>query len=262
MNLLSFIVGAMIGSFLNVVIARLPDPDLSIVRPRSRCPKCAASIPAWLNIPILSFLMLRGRCRQCREPISIRYPIVELLTGVLFMACFARFGRELALLWGVTLCAALVAITFIDIDHWEVPDEISLPGILLGCALRPAALDVPWFSGLAGAALGAVFLGMVRWGHNAIRKREGIGMGDVKLIAMIGAFLGPGGLAPVILLASALGVLIGGLVFVFGRKETPEEGDWRPPEGSVPFGPFLALGALSYLLFEPAFRRLLFHLGT
>jgi leader peptidase (prepilin peptidase)/N-methyltransferase len=177
-------------------------------------------------------------------------------------------------------------VTFIDLDIWEIPDEISLPGIALGAALRPFAFDVPWWSGLAGAALGAAFLAFVRWAYQVTRGTEGMGLGDVKLIAMIGAFLGPGGLIPCILVASLAGSVIGGVVLLVARRRgeggaqrpatpeptTPEpttesspgdgdEDDWTPPPTAVPFGPFLALGALAQLLFGPALRALFLGLG-
>jgi leader peptidase (prepilin peptidase)/N-methyltransferase len=302
-----FVLGTLVGSFLNVVIARLPRGE-SVVHPRSRCPRCKDMIPAWLNVPIISWLMLRGRCRACRLPISVRYPTVELLTGVLFLAAYARFGLSLAVLCALLLAASLVAITFIDIDEWFIPDEISLPGILIGAGLRPFAFDVPWWSGLVGAALGAAFLAFVRWAFFIVRKTEGMGLGDVKLIAMIGAFLGPGALIPCILVASLAGTVIGGLVLLFAprgdagadpsgtkprmppehppekngqaspppgghdatagalaRDETDndaseqgldEDDDWTPPRNAVPFGPFLALGALTHLFFGGHLERL------
>lgn len=224
--------------------------------------------------------------------------MVELLTGVLFLASYSRFGWSWGLLSGAALSAALVVITFIDIDIWEIPDEVSIPGIAVGAALRPVAFDVPWYSGLVGAALGAAFLWFVRWAYFVVRKTEGMGLGDVKLIAMIGAFLGAGALLPTVLVGSVAGTVVGLLLhFVTPRaaggpsgrsgpgpdRETeareaeareaettdaprrdhppgePREEDgeaWVPPPGAVPFGPFLAIGALSQLLFAPAFARL------
>ena len=283
-----FVLGSMVGSFLNVVIARLPAGQ-SIVRPRSRCPKCGDSIPAWLNVPILSWFVLRGRCRACAQPISFRYPMVETLTACLFLAIGVRFGWSLATLAGLILAGSLVAITFIDLDIWEIPDEISVPGVVVGCALRPFAFDVPWYDGIAGAAIGASFLWLVRWGYFQLRKVEGMGLGDVKLIAMIGAFVGPLGLVPTILVASVAGTIIGGTVILLGGRDDPEqeaneaptaepappadapsdgdetapddeEDDWVPPPNAVPFGPFLSIGALVQLLFGPALVRLVFGL--
>ena len=209
--------------------------------------------------------------------------MVELLTGVLFLASYSRFGLGWALLLGAVLSAALVAITFIDIDIWEIPDEISIPGIAVGAALRPLAFEVPWYSGIVGAALGAAFLGFVRWAYFVVRKTEGMGLGDIKLIGMIGAFLGAGALIPTVLVASVTGTVVGAVAHLVSRSRDPaeeptaaepevpvashpethpplsqddEDDAWTPPPGAVPFGPFLAIGALSQLLFAPAFARL------
>ena len=273
-----FFLGATVGSFLNVVIARLPAGE-SVVRPRSKCPKCGDMIPWWLNIPLLSWLFLRGRCRACKTKISIRYPMVELLTAVLFTACGAQYGQTMATASGVIICGMLVAITFIDIDIWEIPDEISLPGIVIGCLLRPVAFDVPWFDGILGAAMGAGFLWLIRWGFFVVRGIEGMGMGDVKLIATIGAFVGPFGLVPTILISSISGTIIGTIVLLVNRDSeeveasnersaeqvnvAPEststasnkdqedgEEEWVPPKNAVPFGPFLSLGAICTVLFS------------
>ncbi|MBK8014337.1 MAG: prepilin peptidase [Deltaproteobacteria bacterium] len=276
--LASFVLGSLIGSFLNVVIARLPEGE-SIVHPRSRCPKCHDQIPAWLNIPILSWLILRGHCRACQTPISPRYPLVEILTGALYAGAFAQFGFSLAMLAVVLMGSALIAITFIDLDCWEIPDEISLPFIVVGAILRPFALHVPWYDGLVGALLGAAFLWLVRWLFWVLRRVEGMGLGDVKLIAMIGAFVGPSGTLQTILVASVTGTILG-VVFIAGRRwglwsteeDAPANGDvttgeesladqassaentsldededWTPHPRAIPFGPFLALGALSHV---------------
>lgn len=291
-----FLLGAIVGSFLNVVIARLPE-GLSVVRPRSRCPKCGGSIPWFLNIPVLSWILLRGRCATCAQPISIRYPIIELLTAVLFLAVARRFGQSEATVLGLILSGSLIAITFIDLDVWEIPDEISLPGILLGAALRPWAFDVPWYDGLLGVLVGGGALWGVRAGFFLLKKKEGLGFGDVKLIAMIGAFLGAKAILPVLMIASITGI-VGGLVMLAlgfkseeregdSRTELPaevtpepepapdplpeatnepteheprdeEEEDWVPPKNAVPFGPFLALGALAQLLFSAELERLFF----
>jgi leader peptidase (prepilin peptidase)/N-methyltransferase len=273
-HILAFVLGALVGSFLNVVIHRLPQ-GMSIVRPRSHCPACGDSIPAYLNVPILSFLVLRGRCRKCRTAISPRYPLVELLTAVLFTASVARYGVSLAALAAILFSSALVVITFVDIDIWEIPDEISIPGILIGVLLRPFAFDAPWFDGVLGAAVGAAILALVRWFYFVVRKTEGMGLGDVKLIAMIGAFLGLRALVPTILMASLAGTVIGGLTILLAKKRPAEpeappppepteeptedgEEDWTPPENALPFGPFLAVGALAQLFLGDLISRILF----
>jgi leader peptidase (prepilin peptidase)/N-methyltransferase len=269
--ILAFILGALVGSFLNVVIYRLPR-GMSIVRPRSSCPECGDMIPGYLNVPILSWIVLLGRCRKCKAKISIRYPLVELLTAFLYLASVSRFGVSWAALAAILLSSGLVVITFVDLDIWEIPDEISIPGIVIGCALRPFAFDAPWFDGLLGAAVGAAILGLVRWFYFVVRKQEGMGLGDLKLIAMTGAFLGLRSLVPTIMVASITGTIIGGLALIFGKKPPPEiaappdpkdtvpsdtvpsdkeeeedEEDWTPPENAVPFGPFLAIGAMTQL---------------
>jgi leader peptidase (prepilin peptidase)/N-methyltransferase len=283
LDALLFGLGAIVGSFLNVVIARLPEGE-SIVSPRSRCPGCRTMIPWYLNIPILSWIALRGRCKWCKRPISLRYPVVELLTAALFLAVGRRFGWSLATLAGLILAGSLVAIAFIDMDIWEIPDEIAIPGAVIGVLLRPLAFRVAWYDGLLGAAIGAAFLAGVRGLFFLLRKKEGMGLGDVKLIAMIGAFVGPLGLAPAILVASAVGTVIGGIVLFANRGQLAEprppaaakedtgpppaepsessaeppnddEEDWVPPRGAVPFGPFLAIGALTQFLIGPVLLR-------
>lgn len=234
LSILVLVFGLLVGSFLNVVIARVPKGE-SIVHPRSRCPHCGYMIPSWLNVPVLSWLVLRGRCWSCKTAISVRYPIVELLTGVLFLGCFRQFGLTWALLAGMILSASLLAITFIDIDVFEIPDEISIPGILLGIVLRPIAFDVPWYSGLAAAALAITALLGLRWGYASIRGIEGMGLGDVKLLAMIGAFLGPGALLPVLLVASMAGLVVGGPLVLMARRNA--EDDEAEDEAEAPEGP-------------------------
>lgn len=224
-----FVLGLLVGSFLNVVIARVPAGQ-SIVRPRSRCPHCGYMIPSWLNVPVLSWVALRGRCASCRTPISVRYPIVELLTGVLFLACFRQFGLSWALLLGLIFCGGLLAITFIDIDTFEIPDEISLPGILIGALLRPLAFEVDWWSGLAAAALATAALLGLRWGFAAIRGIEGMGLGDVKLLAMIGAFLGAGALLPTLMVASIVGLVVGAPLTLAARRQEADEDEGEGAE--------------------------------
>ncbi|MCC7380257.1 MAG: prepilin peptidase [Deltaproteobacteria bacterium] len=284
----AFLLGAIVGSFLNVVIVRIPEGE-SIVRPRSKCPKCGDAIPSWLNIPILSWIILRGRCRRCKQSISIRYPLVELLTALLFLAAAMRFRPTLALLAGWLMIGGLIAVTFIDLDIWEIPDEISLPGIVVGAALRPFAFPVAWYDGILGALIGAAALGAVRFVGTQVFKKEAMGLGDLKLIAMIGAFLGPMGLLPTILVASVVGSVVGIALLLIGKAQpgppqaqsppdapaetappaevappvepsaADDEDHWVPPKHAVPFGPFLALGGMTELLIGPALR--MFWLG-
>jgi leader peptidase (prepilin peptidase)/N-methyltransferase len=270
LTVVAAVLGALVGSFLNVVIARLPKGE-NIAWPGSHCPQCGDPIPWYLNVPVLSWLALRGRCRACKARISLRYPVVELLTATLFVACVARFQASWATVVAWVFVSSLVVITFVDIDIWEIPDEISLPGIVVGMVVRPLVFDVPWWSGLVGAVLGAGILWFVRWVYQVLRNAEGMGLGDVKLLGMIGAFVGPGGLLPVVLVSSLFGSLIGILVLVFGPSEEAEderaeeasaaptereatdeeEEEWTPPPNAVPFGPFLALGGIAQLLLGP-----------
>jgi leader peptidase (prepilin peptidase)/N-methyltransferase len=238
------IFGLLIGSFLNVVIARLP-LDQSIVSPRSRCPKCEKSIVWYDNIPLVSYLLLRGRCRGCQAPISPRYPLVEVLCGLLFLASYVRFGLSPALfVRELPFCAILLAITFIDLDHRIIPDELSLGGLALGLATCWLMAEPGWLMCLVGAGLGfGVFYGLA-WAYEKYSGRAGLGGGDIKLLAMIGAFEGPAGVFAAILISSVLGSLVGlGWGMLKGGKELQ-----NIKTLAIPYGPFLVIGALYYYL--------------
>jgi leader peptidase (prepilin peptidase) / N-methyltransferase len=228
-----FLLGLIIGSFLNVVIARLPD-GRSIVRPPSACPACGGLIRWYDNVPLLSWLWLRARCRNCQASISWRYPAVELLTAVLFMLAARRFGPDLDLAVALLLLAALVAITGIDLDHQIIPDVITLPGIAVGAVLAVALHPSAWLDTVLGVLVGGGLFFVI-----ILASRGGMGGGDMKLGAMMGAFLG----WKLVLLAILLGVFAGGAVAV-GLLVTRAKGRKDP----VPFGPFLALGAVVSLL--------------
>ena len=247
LQVFAFLFGAVVGSFLNVVIHRVP-LEQSIVHPRSRCPRCEKPIPWYLNIPLLSWIALRGKCANCKEPISARYPAVELLTGMLALAVFLRYGLSPWTIFEFAFVAALVAITFIDLDHMIIPDVISLPGIAVGLA---GQLVLP--QGHFVAALLAVLIGgggflVIAWVHSKIRGVEGLGGGDVKLLAMIGAFTSPLGILQTVLVSSLLGSVIG-IAYVAASG--------RGSQTRIPFGPFLALGAISVVLFPDAFSDFL-----
>ena len=224
---LAVLLGLVIGSFLNVVVARLP-AHRSLWAPRSACPGCGAALAWHDNIPLLSFALLRGRCRACAMPISWRYPIVEATTGVLFGAAFWRFGPTPELLVAVVLLAALVAITAIDLQHQLIPDAITLPGIVVGLLTSVGTRRVSIIDSVLGALLcGGLFMIII------LVSRGGMGGGDMKLGAMLGAFLG----WKVALASLFLAVVVsGGLAIVLlalrvrGRKDP------------IPFGPFLAMG--------------------
>lgn len=278
------LLGLLVGSFLNVVIHRLPrmmelrwaaecaelqrdgcsGPDgapeppaagerFNLMVPRSRCTKCGHQIRWYENIPVFSYLVLRGRCSQCANPIGLRYPIVELVCGALFAWCGWQWGLGWESLAWAGFCAALLALTGIDWDTTLLPDDITLP--LLWAGLLVAALGVSQV-GLAdsfwGAVGGYLSLWLVYWGFKLLTGKEGMGYGDFKLFAALGAWLGWQALIPVILLASVIGALVGIGIKLRGQLR---EG------GYVPFGPFLALGGLSALLFGPQALLALIGLG-
>jgi leader peptidase (prepilin peptidase) / N-methyltransferase len=251
MEWVGFIFGLIIGSFLNVCIYRLPS-SLSVVHPRSRCLHCGLPIRAYDNIPVLSYLILRGRCRNCGAAISLRYPLVEIISGAFAAMALVRYGPgwQAILIYG--LIAALVVITFIDLDHRIIPDVISLPGIPIGLAasfLAPMLNGMGWISpseSLVGILAGGGSLFLVAWGYQLITRREGMGGGDIKLLAMIGAFVGWKGVLFTIFIASLTGTLVG-MALIFRQR-----GDMKL---AVPFGPFLAIGAIAYLFIGPEFWR-------
>lgn len=260
------LIGAVVGSFLNVVIARLPE-GVSLVRPRSRCPRCAHAIAWYDNIPLASWLWLRAKCRHCKAPIAVRYPLVEAITASLFVAVYAELGLSYDLLLWLPLTAAFVAIVFLDIDHWWIPDVIVFPGMLLalGYAFVPGGLSPQ--AALFGV-LPALFIWGVAWVFARVTGKEGLGLGDVKLLALLGLALGPVAALTILLLASVQGSVIGILVLLMGGHKpqveaepkaaapAPEardaseadEPEWTPPPRAIPFGPFLVLGAFEVLL--------------
>lgn len=240
-----FLLGLCVGSFLNVVIARVPE-GRSIVSPGSACPRCATPIAWYDNIPLISFAFLLARCRKCEEPISWRYPAVELLTGLLFVWALAERGLTLDLIPAILLVSWLVAITGIDLDHQLIPDVISLPGIIVGLVVSTVTGRPGWFDSLIGILVGGgIFLLII------VASRGGMGAGDMKMGAMLGAFLG----WQLVLVAILLAVLAGGTlaigVLVLRRKGRKD---------ALPFGPFLALGGL-VSLFQGA-ALLTWYLGT
>jgi leader peptidase (prepilin peptidase)/N-methyltransferase len=226
------LVGLAVGSFLNVVIARLPE-GRSLVRPRSMCPACGAAIAWHDNIPVLSFAVLRGRCRACGARIPWRYPVVEAGTAALFAAAALRFGPTVDFAIAAALLSALVAVTAIDLQHQIIPDAITIPGTLAGLVASVAAGRLHWLDAGLGVLVGGGIFWAILAGSLLLTGREGMGGGDVKLGAMLGAFLG----WKVTLLAIFLSVVVGGALAllllslrVTGRKDP------------IPFGPFLAAG--------------------
>jgi len=238
----SFLLGAAVGSFLNVCIYRLPAGE-SIVSPPSRCPACGARIRPWHNIPILGWLILRGKCRDCGAPISPRYPFVELLNGLLTLALFLKFGPSPTFLVLFVFCSALVAITFIDLDHQIIPDVISLPGIVVGFACSFVLPWLGWKSSLMGIVAGGGSLLLVAWLYELFTKKEGMGGGDIKLLAMMGAFLGWRSVPFIIFASSLIGSVIGVTLMLIQKKDG---------KLAIPFGPFLAAGAVLYIFYGKA----------
>lgn len=235
------IFGAIIGSFLNVVILRLPQEDTSIAFPPSHCPTCKTPLRWYMNIPIFSYLFLRGRCAHCKKRISLQYPIVELMTAGLAVAVFHSFGLSPASAAYFLFCSALLVIIFIDLHHQIIPDSISLPGIVLGFLFSLIAGSLSWKSSLIGILAGGGVLYAVAWIYYLLRKVDGLGGGDIKLLAMIGAWLGWQALPFVILFSSATGSLFGITTIIFQKRDS---------QYRIAFGPFLSVAALIYTFYS------------
>jgi len=251
-----FVVGLVIGSFLNVCIVRLPRGG-SIVNPPSHCPRCQSGVKFYDNIPIISFLFLRGRCRNCGEPISWQYPLVELMNALFYVWIVREFwlGGEAVLM--MALCSSLIVIAFIDLGHLIIPDIITLPGMLVGLSLAPFFMSSlgdqlpfhldrllphagPYLTGflnsLIGLILGSGPLLAIGWIWEKLRHVEAMGGGDVKLMGMVGSFLGWKGALLTIMLGALAGSVIGVLLIALNRHKMGKV---------IPFGPFLAVGAVS-----------------
>ena len=237
----AFIFGAAVGSFLNVVILRLPRQDVSIAFPASHCPLCQHPLSWWENIPLLSYLMLRGRCRNCRATISWMYPLVEAAMAVFSALLFLHYGPSVEYGRLFVFFAALLVIIFIDIHHQIIPDRISLPGIVLGFVTSFFSEQITWQQSGLGLLLGGGVLYLVAWTYFTLAKRDGMGGGDIKLLAMIGAFLGWQSLLYVVFSSSLSGSIVGIIAMVRQGKG----GKTR-----IPFGPFLAFGAMTWVLFQ------------
>jgi leader peptidase (prepilin peptidase) / N-methyltransferase len=232
-----FIFGACIGSFLNVCVYRIPI-SRSIVKPGSMCPRCQSSIRFYDNIPILSYLWLMGKCRRCGEKISIRYPIIEMLTGFLACICFIKFGYSLEFIIYFAFITILLVISFIDLDYKIIPDIISLPAIPIGLLTAWIVPSITFIDAFIGTLLGGGILYFIAWTYQMITGKEGMGGGDIKLLAMIGAFIGWKGVLVTIFIASASGTIVGILLMLIAHKNI---------KYAVPFGPFLAIGAVIYV---------------
>ena len=255
------ILGLVVGSFLNVVIYRLPkmmeaqwqrdyaqfsgevsevSEKLSLAFPESRCPHCGAAIKATQNIPVISYLALGGKCASCKAPISVRYPVVEALTALLWVLCGLQFGVSNALAGAMLLTSVLVVLTAIDLDHQLLPDSLTLPLVWIGLLLNIDNTFVSLESAVLGAVFGYLCLWSVFWLFKIATGKEGMGHGDFKLLAALGAWFGLAALPTIVLLSSVVGAVLGVALIATGKqdRETP-----------MPFGPFLAGAGLIHLFY-------------
>jgi leader peptidase (prepilin peptidase)/N-methyltransferase len=233
--IIAFVLGSVIGSFANVCIHRIPWRQ-SLVFPGSHCPHCQQAIRAWHNVPLLSYLWLGGRCAYCKVTISWRYPLVELLCALLYVFLYHQFGFSVQSLVFTLLVTALLIVSCIDLEHKIVPDAISLPGILIGLFASLFLTPVGGLNAMAGVGLGGGLFFLV-----AVLSRGGMGGGDIKLIAMIGAFLGWQAVLIKIFLGAFCGALVGLSLMLLKKKGRKDP---------LPFGPFLAMGALLAMVWE------------
>jgi len=258
----ALVFGLIVGSFLNVCIVRLPR-DRSIVSPPSHCPRCRASIKFYDNIPVISFLLLRGKCRNCGLPISWRYPLVELLNGLFYLWIVHEFGINGEAFLLMLLCSSLIVITFIDLDYQIIPDVITLPGMLVGLTLAPLFMSAlqdplpfhlnslmphagPYLLGFLNSLIGllsvSVPLFAIGWTWEKLRHEEAMGGGDVKLMGMVGSLLGWKGAFLTIFLGSIVGSIVGVTLIILKLHKRGQV---------IPFGPFLALGSVAIAFYGP-----------
>ncbi len=264
-----FVIGAALGSFLNVVITRLPDPNQSIVRPRSRCDACGRAVASYDLVPIISYLILRGRCRFCHAKIGFFHPFIEALCAFMLLALGFRFGPSLQFIQHAVFFLLLLPIAWIDLRLWLIPLSLSLllvgSGLVLGVLQGRYAL----YDRLIGAGAGFLFFAAVLVCSTYVLRRSGrlgpdqsaMGWGDPVLLAGIGAFLGYINLPTVVFLASVQGVIAAGILRLAGRRFSGD-GDSGLPENALPFGPFLALAALQVAFFLPQSSHWLWESGT
>jgi len=252
-SIYAFLFGSVIGSFLNVVILRLPEKGASIIFPASHCPQCKTSIGWYDNIPIVSYILLRGKCRECGKHISMQYPLVELCMAMLSVSLFKKFGISFEFFFYFLFSASLLVIIFIDLSHQIIPNSISLGGIVIGFAGAFVNHQISWQQSGLGILVGGGFFYVFALAYYWLTKREGLGGGDVKLLAMIGAFLGWQSILFVIFASSLSGSLVGVWVMVKHGKGM---------QAKIPYGPFLALAAFCYLFFSVPIMNFWFRYGT
>ena len=236
--ILIFVLGLIVGSFSNVCIYRIPRNE-SVIYPASHCPKCRTKIKPVDNIPLLSYILLKGRCRNCGSKISIQYPVVEFLTGLIYLIIYLIYGLSIQSLVYIILSSALIIIAFIDLQEQIIPDIISLPGIVVGLILSFIVPYISFINSVLGALVGGGIILIIAWVGSIIFKKEAMGGGDVKLAAMIGAFLGWRYTIISLFLGFFLGALIGIILIMTKIKKR---------EDAIPFGPFIALGSIITLL--------------
>ena len=232
-----FLIGAALGSFANVVIYRLPE-GLSVVTPRSRCPKCLKNIQWYYNIPIFGWFVLKGKCHFCKAPISWRYPLVELVMAILFVITFYFHGFSWLTLEYLIFIFGLVTVTFIDFDHMILPDVFTLSGIVIGLAGALINPERQFLDSFLGFFFGGGILWSLAYFYTLIRKEEGMGGGDIKLLGWIGAILGWKAIPFVIISSSLIGSIVGIVVMIKQRQGL---------KTVIPFGPYLALGSLLFM---------------
>ena len=264
----AFLFGAIVGSFLNVCIFRIP-LKTSLISPSSRCPQCKIPIKAYDNIPILSYFLLGGRCRSCKAPISTRYPLVEAMTALFSVFLMLKFGLSPSFFIYFILISSLVVVSFIDLDHRIIPDTISLPGIILGLLASfmktagqndflvrfvfrtvKGGINMATLDSLLGIFIGGGLLYAVAVLFYWVTKKEGMGGGDIKLLAMIGAFLGWTSTVFTIVVSSLIGSIVGVALMVAKGADS---------KYAIPFGPFLSMGAVIYLFFGREIIRWYLH---
>ena len=238
-SVVAFVFGAVVGSFLNVCICRLPKGE-SVVFPPSHCTSCDYRIRWYDNVPMLSYLLLRGKCRSCGARISPQYPLVEFLNGALTLALFLRFGPGPVFAVLFLFSSAMVVVTFIDLEHQIIPDSITLPGIVLGFAASFFIPQLGWLNSLLGILAGGGSLLAIAYGYQAITKKDGMGGGDIKLLAMMGAFFGWKAILFIIFAASLAGSVIGIAAMAVKKRDSTLP---------IPFGPFLAGAAILYIFY-------------
>jgi leader peptidase (prepilin peptidase)/N-methyltransferase len=246
---LIFILGLIVGSFSNVCIYRIPRNE-SIVYPASHCPKCHSNISPKDNIPLLSYILLKGRCRNCKSKISIQYPIVEFLTGFIYLIIYLIYGLSIQTLIYIILASSLIIISFIDLNEQIVPDVISLPGIVLGFIISFFVPYISFVNSALGILAGGGIILIIGLAGSVIFKKEAMGGGDVKLAAMIGAFLGWRYIIISLFLGFFLGAIVG-IILILSKIKSRED--------VVPFGPFIVLGSLITLLWGE--KILIWYLG-